>query len=214
MSDSVMLKADIREQLGTKATATLRAEGMLPGIVYGHKQAPVSISLDARAFVEALHHGHRILEVEIAGKTENLLVKDLQYDYLGKTVIHTDLVRVNLNEMVEVQVPIEMVGSAKGTHEGGIVDEQLAHLLVKCKVSAIPETIPVSVKDMGLGDVLHAGQVELAEGLELVTDPDAVLLVCHEAKAAIAEEAAEGAEGEEGAAEPEVITEKKEDAAE
>ncbi len=215
MSDSVMLKAEVREQSGTKATAKLRALGKLPGIVYGHKQDPVSISLDAHAFVEALHHGHRIFEVDIAGKAENVLVKDLQYDYLGKSVIHTDLVRVDLNEMVDVQVSIEMVGSAKGLHEGGIIDEQLDHLIVKCKVSAIPETIPVNVKEMGLGDVLHAGQIELAEGLELVTDPDAVVLVCHEAKAAVSEAAAEAAaEGEEeGAAEPEVITEKKEEEA-
>ena len=212
MSDSVTLKAEVRGQVGSKATAKLREAGKLPAVVYGHKQDPVSLSLDGHAFIEALHHGHRIFEMEIAGKGETCLVKELQYDYLGKNVIHADLMRVDLNEMVEVQVAIEMVGTAKGLHEGGIIDEQLDHLVIKCKVNAIPESITVNVKDMGLGDVLYAGQVVLPAGMELVTDPEAVLLVCHEAKASVSAEAAEG-EGEAGAAEPEVITEKKEESA-
>ena len=208
MSDTVMLKAEVRQQVGTKVTAQLRQQGKLPAVVYGHKQDSVSITLNTHEFIENLHHGHRIFNMDIAGKKETVLVKDIQYDYLGKSVIHADLVRVNLNEMVDVQVSLEMVGTAKGTHEGGIVDEQLDHLIVKCKVSAIPEVIAVNVTELGLGDVLHAGQIALADGLELVTDPDAVVLVCHEAKAAIS---AEAEEGEEAAAEPEVITEKKEE---
>ena len=212
MSDSATLKADIRQEVGTRVTGKLREQGKLPAVVYGHKKDSVSISLNTHDFLKGLHHGHRIFEVDIAGTSETLLVKELQYDYLGKDVIHADLMRVNLNEIVEVQVPIEMIGSAKGLHEGGIVDEQLDHLIIKCKVRAIPDTIQVNVKDLGLGDVLHAGQVELGEGFELVTDPEAVLLTCHEAKAAISAEAeGEGGEGEGGAAEPEVITEKKEE---
>lgn len=211
MSDTVMLKAEVRQQVGSKATVKLRGEGKMPAVVYGHKKDPVSITLDAHAFVESLHHGNRIFDMDIDGAQETLLVKDIQYDYLGRDVIHADFVRVNLNEMVEVQVSIEMVGTAKGSHEGGIIDEQLDHLIVKCKVSAIPEVIRVNVTEMDLGSVLHAGEIELPEGSELVTDKDAVVLVCHEAKAALAEE---GVEGEEGAAEPEVITEKKEEAGE
>ncbi len=212
MSDTVMLKAEVRQQVGTKVSAQLREQGKLPAVVYGHKQDTVSIALNAHEFIENLHHGHRIFDVDMDGKKETVLVKDIQYDYLGKDVIHTDLVRVNLNEMVDVQVSIEMVGTAKGTHEGGIIDEQLDHLIVKCKVSAIPEIISVNVTEMALGDVLRAGQIALTEGAELVTDPDAVVLVCHEAKAAISEGEAEG-EGVEGeaATEPEVITEKKEE---
>lgn len=212
MSDSVTLKAEVREQVGTKATVQLRQQGKLPAVVYGHKKDSVSISLDGRAFIKGLHQGHRIFEVDISGTPETLLVKDIQYDYLCKDVIHADLVRVDLNEMVEVQVSIEMVGTAKGMHEGGIIDEQLDHLIVRCKVSAIPETISVNVKDLGLDDVLRAGEIELGEGLELVTDPGAVVLVCHEAKAAVSEDAEEGEDGE-ATAQPEVITEKKDEQA-
>ena len=109
MSDTVGLKARIREQVGTKSAVKLREQGLIPAVVYGHKQEPVSICVNAHEFVENLHHGHRLLEVEIDGKKDTMLVKDLQYDYLGKDVIHADLMRVNLSERLTVEVMRENV---------------------------------------------------------------------------------------------------------
>ena len=147
--------------------------------------------------------------MDIDGKKETLLVKDLQYDYLGKSAIHVDLMRVNLNERVTVEVAIKLRGTARGVQEGGIVEELLSHVEVECKVVDIPENLSVSISDLGIGDSIHAGQIKLPDGFELITDADALVVVCHEAKVAVEEEAVEGAEG--AAAEPEVITEKKQD---
>lgn len=212
MSETIALKASVREMTGTRNTVRLREQGKLPAVVYGHKQEPLSIALDAHEFVENLHHGNRIFEVEIDGKQDTVLVKDLQYDYLGKSVIHVDLVRVNLSERVKVEVMIELRGTAEGTHMGGMVEEMMNAIEVECEVKNIPEVLPVNIKDLGLDEVLHASKIELPEGMTLVTDPDAVVVTCHETKAALAsEEAAEEAEVAEGAAEPEVITEKKDE---
>lgn len=210
MSDTATLTAQVREQSGSKVAARLRQQGQLPAVVYGHKQDPVSVTLATREFLEALHHGHRLFTVDLNGSKETLLIKDLQYDHLGKDVIHADFMRVNLGERVTVQVGIELRGTAKGAQEGGIVDEVLNHVDIECKVSDIPETLVVNIKDLGLDESIHASQIELPAGAKLITDPDAVIAVCHEAKAAIAEEA-EGEAGAEGAGatEPEVITEKK-----
>jgi len=220
MSDTVALKAAIRQQAGTKAAAQLRREGQLPAIVYGHQKEPVSISVGAHDFVEALHHGHRIFEVDIAGDKDTMLVKDLQYDHLGKSVIHADLMRVNLSERVTVEVPLELRGTAKGTHEGGIVDEVLSQVEIECKVSDIPESLAVTIKELGLGDAIHADQIELPPDTKLITDPEAVIAVCHEPRVVAVEEVPEGEEAlVEGEAvegeptEPEVITEKKEEEA-
>ena len=90
------MKADIRNKTGTNATAALRKQGKLPAVIYGHKQEPVSIAVDTHDFVEGLHHGHRLFSIAMGGKNETVLVKDLQYDYLGKDVIHADLIRVDL----------------------------------------------------------------------------------------------------------------------
>lgn len=213
MSETVALKANIRESTGTRNASQLRDQGKLPAVVYGHKQEPVSITLDTHEFVENLHHGHRIFEVEVDGSKDTMLVKDLQYDHLGKTVIHADLMRVNLSERVKVEVMIELRGTAAGTHMGGIVEEMMNAIEIECEVQDIPEILPVNVKDLGINEVLHAGQIQLQEGFVLVTDPDAVVVSCHETKAAVAVEevAVELEEGAEEAAEPEVITEKKEE---
>ena len=216
MSETVVLKASVREQSGTRNSVALRQQGKLPAVVYGHKKEPVAITLDAHEFVDSLHHGNRIFDVDMAGAKDTLLVKDIQYDYLGDTVIHADLMRVDMSERVKVKVMIKLVGTAVGTHMGGIIEEIMNRIEVECAVRDIPESLPVDIKGLELDKTLRAGEIALPEGFTLVTDPNAGVVGCHEPKALIAEEeeAAEGAEGEEvaeGVTEPEVITEKKEE---
>jgi large subunit ribosomal protein L25 len=212
MSDTVVLKASVREQSGTRNSVVLRKQGKLPAVVYGHKKESVSIVLDSREFLDSLHHGNRIFEVDLAGAKDTLLVKDIQYDYLGDTVIHADLMRVNLSERVKVEVMIKLIGTAVGTHMGGIVEEIMNRIEVECAVSEIPEFLPVDIKGLELDKTLRAGEIELPAGFALVTDPNAGVVGCHESKAVLAEEDdAEVEEAVEGAAEPEVITEKKEE---
>jgi large subunit ribosomal protein L25 len=192
MPETVALKVEVRQEVGSKHAARLRREGRLPAM---------------HSFAEMLHHGHRLFDVKVGKKSETLLVKDLQYDHLGKDIIHADLVRVSMAEMVKVTVPIELRGTAKGTHEGGIVDEHLDHLEIECKVSDIPEVIAVFTKELGVGDSVHAGDIELPEGTKLVTDTETLVLTCHLVAAAKSTEELE----EEMPVAPEVITEKAEE---
>ncbi len=207
MAKSLLLKAEIREHTGSKAVQKVRQQGRIPAIVYGHKQEPVAISLDAHNFVEGLHHGHRLMDVQIGKKKDKAIVKDLQYDYLGKNIIHADLMRVSITETVKVTIPVELKGTAQGTHEGGIVEGHVSHLEIECKVSNIPETILILVKDMQVGDALHAGEIELPDGVKLIGSPDTLVVTCHLVAAAKTTEEVE----EEIEATPEVIGEPKED---
>jgi large subunit ribosomal protein L25 len=211
-TETVSLKAGVRDKVGSNQTARLRKDGKLPAVVYGHKQEPISIAVDGHEFVKSLHHGHRLFSMELGGKAETLLLKSLQYDYLGKNVIHADLIRVNLGERMTVKVPLEFRGVAKGTTMNGILDEALSELEIECSVMEIPETIKVMVRDLGLNDSLHAKDIALPDGCTLVTDPNALVVICHESK--VTTEPVEG-EAAEGAvvAEPEVITERKKDEA-
>jgi large subunit ribosomal protein L25 len=205
MGKSLLLKAEIREHTGSKAVQKVRQQSRIPAIVYGHKQEPVAISLDAHNFVEGLHHGHRLIDVEIGRKKEKMIVKDLQYDHLGKNIIHADLMRVDVTEMVKVTVPIELKGMAKGTHEGGIVEEHADHLEIECRANDIPETIVVSVKEVHVGDALHSGDIELPQGVKLAGSPGTLIVTCHLVAAAKTTEQVE----EEMPAAPEVIGEPK-----
>jgi large subunit ribosomal protein L25 len=204
MPETVALKAEVRNEVGTKYAARLRRAGKLPAIVYGHGAEPVAVSLDLHNFAELLRRGHRLFDVKTGKTSETLLVKDLQYDHLGKDIIHVDMVRVDLTETVRVTVPIELKGTAKGAHEGGIVDEHLDHLEIECKAGEIPEVIPVSIKELGVGDAIHARDIELPEGMKLATSPETLVLTCHLVAAAKSTEELE--EGMPSA--PEVITEK------
>lgn len=206
MEKALPLKAEIREHTGSKSAAKVRKQGRIPAIVYGHKKEPVAISLDVHNLVEGLHHGHRLMDVQIGKKRQKVIVKDLQYDYLGKDIIHVDLMRVDVTETVKVAVPIELKGTAKGAHEGGIITAHTDHLEIECRVTDIPETIVVSVKDMDVGDVLHAGDIELPEEVKLSSSPETLLATCSLVAAAKAVEEVE----EEAPAAPEVIGEAKE----
>ena len=206
MGKTLLLKAEIREQTGSKAVQKVRKQGRIPAIVYGHNQEPVAISLDAHNFVERLHHGQRLMDVQIGKKKEKIIVKDLQYDYLGKDIIHADLMRVSVTEMVKVTVPIELKGTAKGTHEGGIIEEHADHLEIECRATDIPETIVVWVKEVSVDDALHAGDIELPDGVKLLSSPETLVVTCHLVAAAKTTEQVE----EEMPVAPEVISEAKE----
>jgi len=204
MSETVALDVEVRTEVGSKHAVRLRRAGKLPAIVYGHGAEAVAVSLDLHNFTEMLHHGYRLFSVKVGKQSETLMVKDLQYDHFGKDIIHADLVRVSLAEMVKVTVPIELKGTAKGTHESGIVDKHLDHLEIECKASEIPEVIPVFVKELGVGDAIHAGEIELPEGMKLSTAPETLVLTCHLVAAAKSTEELE----EEMPVAPEVITDK------
>jgi large subunit ribosomal protein L25 len=174
------LQVELREKAGSSHAAQLRGKGKMPAIVYGHKKESVSIVLDVHAFVEALHHGHRLFTADLPDGNQALLLKALQYDYLGKNVIHADFIRVDLNERVVVKVPLELRGTAKGASHGGILDELLSSLEIECPVVEIPQTIPIIVRDLEVGDSISAGQIVLPANCVLKTDPRALVINCHE----------------------------------
>ncbi len=178
MEKTVQLKAEIRQQTGSSTSAKLRKQGRLPAIIYGHKQEPVAITLDAHDFVEQLHHGQRLMDVRIDKKSQKVIVKDLQYDYFGKDVIHADLMRVDITERITVTVPIVIKGTAKGAEEGGVITQHKDHLEVECQVTDIPESIVVSVKDMKVGDTIHANDIQLPAELKLLSDPAMLMVSC------------------------------------
>jgi large subunit ribosomal protein L25 len=193
MADILSLDAETRQEVGSRAAAKVRKHGRVPAIIYGHEQEPTPISLDYHDFVEGLHHGRRLLEIRLGKRGQKVFVKDLQYDHLGKDIIHADLVRVDVTERVTVEVPIELKGTAKGAEEGGIIEEHTDHLEVECKVTEIPESIVVSVRDMEVGDVLHARDIELPPGVKLTSDPEMLMVTCSVVTAKTPEEVEEEA---------------------
>lgn len=150
----------------------MRAKGRLPAIIYGHGEAPESVSLAHHEVEVALAHGARTLQVELNGAVKPYLIKEVQYDHLDSNLIHLDLSRVDLHERVRVRVGIELRGVPKGIHEGGVLDQQMAQIEVECVVTEIPDTLHPVVTHLALGDSLLVKDLQLPPGVTAVADPN------------------------------------------
>src|SRR5205823_7980742 len=124
-------------------------------VIYGHKEAVVTITLPKKETVNHLKHGAHVFDLAVEGKSEKCLVKDVQYDHLGIEVLHVDFARVSLDEKVEVTVPLELKGTPKGEADGGVLQQIVSDLEIECVVTDIPQVIRHSVADMAVDDVLH-----------------------------------------------------------
>jgi large subunit ribosomal protein L25 len=166
------VSAEPRERIGSRYAQRLRKAGRLPAVVYGHKQDPVAISVDGKSMLQMLERGNRVFELAIdGGVTETVLVKDLQFGYLGDNVVHIDFARVDFNEQVTVNVQLHFIGQpSESMKSGSVMQTDAAEVQITTTVSRIPEAIRVDLTEMS-GTVLTAGDLVLPEGAVLVTDP-------------------------------------------
>lgn len=213
--EATTLQAKVRERLGSRYCRRLREGGGLPAIVYGHGETPLAISIDAREANRYFYHGQKVFQLELDGEKSSkpayVLLKDLQFDHLGTNIVHCDFARVDLNERVETRVHLEFVGEAKGLNTAGaIMMHPMESIEIECLITNMPEGIEVDVSEMGVGDIIHAGDVKLPIAtMVLLTDPQAI--VAHIVVQAEQAETGEGAEVSGAAAVPEVVGKKKED---
>jgi large subunit ribosomal protein L25 len=206
---SAQVSAQARSEKGSRANKRLRDKGLLPGVIYGHKEAVVPITLPRKEVTNHIARGAHLFDLAIDGKSEKVLIKEVQYDHLGNDLIHVDFTRVSLDEKVEVTVPLELKGTPKGEEEGAVLQQIVAELEVECLVTEIPEAIRHNVTEMGKDSVLHIKDLTLPPGVRCLQDGELIVATVRE----ILEEAAP-VEAAEGAAEPEVIGKGKEEAAE
>jgi len=201
-----VIEAEPRTEKGTKACRRLRSKGMIPGVVYGHGEPCVDIVVSGHDLQHALHTGAHVFDFKVKGRTdEKVLVKDIQYDSLGDTIVHLDLQRVSLTDTVEVTVPIVLVGVAIGSVHKGVVDQPLKELHVACTPERIPDELRLHITDLDIGMMLAVKDIALPEGVVTTNAAEQVVVTVHppvtEAEAEAEEEAAEVEE----AVEPEVI---------
>lgn len=176
MSISVTLKAQARAKSGSAAAIKLRKEGLVPAIVYGHKQDNAQVAVSAEELDRAVRIQHaRVLTLDIGGKAETVLIREVQWDYLGKQMIHVDFERKDLSELVRVAVPVELRNAPKVTG-GGVLDQPLHTLHVECPLGNIPEAIRIDITNLTLGHPIHVKEVTLPEKVKVLESPEAVVV--------------------------------------
>jgi len=194
-----VLEVEKRDRVGSSASRKLRKAGRVPVVLYGHGEENSHLSVPAKQVKLLLRH--RSKTVELAGAVKDTaLVSFVHWDPLGIEVLHLDLIRVNLKELVEVTVSLATHGDPAGVHEGGILIENIHSVDIRCPAGAIPENIGLNINELHLGESMTANDLELPEGVELITSTDTVVAHIEAPKAV--EEADETAL----ASEPEVIS--------
>jgi large subunit ribosomal protein L25 len=174
------LKAESRSARGSASARRLRAEGKVPGVLYGHGQDVVMLAFDQGALQEALGTGHQLVTLNVGGRQERALVKEVQFDTWGREILHVDLSRVALDETVTVNVEIVGHGTPKAILAGNVLEQPLHRLEVACKADAIPDAIRVEVGDLEADGKIHVRDLKLPEGVRALVDPDTIVFVVKE----------------------------------
>jgi large subunit ribosomal protein L25 len=181
----------------------LRNTGIVPAVLYGHKQEPKSLSLKSEEIETVVRHGNHF--VALTGDvSESAFIKQVQWNTWGSGILHVDFARVGAHEKVRVAVAVELRGEAPGTKEGGVVKHALHTLELECEASAVPEKIEVSINHLEFSQAIHIKDIGFPKGVMPLIDGETLVVSC----AAPIEESEEEA-GAAGGAEPEVIGRKK-----
>lgn len=221
MSDSHTIIAELRDVQGTGASRRLRHAGKIPAVLYGAGKQPAMLTLSHNSLIHNLENESfhsSILTVEVAGKKEKAILRDVQMHAYKQLIMHVDLQRISATDKIHMSVPLHYTGGdeAPGVKiESGIVSHLITELDIICLPENLPEYLSVDVSDLHIGDSIHLSEIALPEGVESTTlshggDDLAVVTVVavrgsiadEEADSAVAEAAAEASaessEAEEG----------------
>jgi large subunit ribosomal protein L25 len=186
---------------GSAAARRLRAEGHIPGVLYGRGMTPISVTVERRDLRLALSGpsgANTVLALEVDGKSYPAVVKELQRHPIKRTVSHIDFLQVNLNEEITVSVPVRLEGEAKAVlGAGGLVDPAVDAIEVVCTPNNMPSDFVIDITDLQVDSVIRLADVPMPAGVTPTGDPEmpVVTVLLSRAAAAAAESAGEGAEG-------------------
>ena len=205
MQESFEIIAVARGDAGKGASRRLRRTGMVPGIIYGGDAAPEMVATKHNELLQHLEHEafySHILTVTVDGKSQKVVLRDLQRHPAKPFVTHFDLQRVSASDRIKMHVPLHFVGgeTCPGAKAGGEVSHTMSDVEIICQANALPEFIEVDMSAMNVGDVLHMSGLSLPAGVELTAQVDEehdlpVVAVHAPRGGAVAEEGAEGEEG-------------------
>jgi len=189
----IKLAAEARTEFGKGAARRIRRDNKIPAVLYGHGGDPVHVTLPGHESMLALRQTNVLLNIEVDGKGQLAVAKDVQRDPVRNVIEHIDLQVVRAGEKITVDISVNIVGeSAPGTIH--LVEEQT--LSVEAEATHLPESVEVSIEGLESGSQIHAGEVALPEGSTLLTDPKAVVVLVTEPRgeASADEESAASAE--------------------
>jgi len=178
MAELIELKATAREGTGKLANRALRAQKMVPAVVYGGERGPANVALEYRLVWQHYQTGHFLSTVyllDVDGKKERVIPRDVQVDPVRDFPIHVDFLRVSRTSRIDVEVPVHFINeeASPGLKRGGVLNIVRHEIEFSCPADAIPESITVDLTGLEIGDSVHISAVKLPEGITpVITDRD------------------------------------------
>lgn len=161
-----------REASGTGASRAIRREGFIPAILYGNKEDPELLKVDIRPIIKGMHTSgfmSKVLDLEIGGKIQEAIVRDIQLHPVTDRPIHVDFLRVSSQSLLHIHVPLEFANKTKspGLKKGGVLNIILHEIEIVCPADKIPDRLTVDLEKLEIGDSLHSEILVLPEGAKL-----------------------------------------------
>jgi large subunit ribosomal protein L25 len=204
--DFAKVSVEVRNESGKGAARRARATGKVPGILYGHKEAPVTITVDPHALVKSLDKERKrntVFALAVgADKSITAMIRDVQLDPMSRQIIHVDFIRVSMDEEVKVTVPLHLTGTPVGVVNGGNLHQGMHAVPLAAKPDAIPTKLQLDVSALNIGEALHASDLKLGAGVRVLLAPKEALASVVMPRAEKVEEAAAAAPAEGAAAAP------------
>lgn len=201
--ETQQLQVKIKKDTGSLKARKNRKSGLIPAILYGHKQESMMFLLNEKEFSAALNAEVKMVNLKWDSSEETALIKDVQFDTFGKKILHVDFVRTALTEKVTTHVPVVLYGTSQGVKEGGILDHALKEIEIECLPTEIPKNIRINISELAIGNTIHISDLELPVNAKVLGNPDAIVVSVH-----FATEEKETPE-EEMSSEPEIISARK-----
>jgi large subunit ribosomal protein L25 len=173
----VEIQAESRPAAGRRVCRRLRREGKLPAVLYGRGEDNVMLTLDQLEMEHLISSHTFVARVSWDGRSEDVQIKDFQYDALGDHLLHVDFVRISLTEKLTVAVPIETEGDPVGVEAGGVLTQELYELEIECLPTNIPDQLVIQIGHLEINDTARVEEIELPEGVTTEVDPDTVVVV-------------------------------------
>lgn len=203
MSEALKLAAEARDRAGKGASRAIRREGRVPAVIYGNKKEPVQVHVEAKALAKLLQTGHflsSVVELEVGGKTERTLPRDVQFHPVTDRPIHVDFLRLSKDAKVTVAVPVRFTDeeTSPGIKRGGVLNIVRHEVELVCPADSIPDEIVASLEGLDVGESLHISAFNLPANLKPVIDDRDFTVATIVAPSALrsSEDAEAAAEGE------------------
>ena len=174
MSLDFTLNAELRNEHGRTASRRLRKTGKVPAVIYGGGEEPVSITFEHDSLMHNLEHEafySHILTIDVAGKSQKVILRDIHRHPYKPTVLHMDLLRVREDKAINVHVPLHFINeeTCHGVKmEGGVISHNLSEIEITCLPKDLPEFIDVDVQDLKLNEAIHLSEIKVPEGVTII----------------------------------------------